>query len=144
METPSTSPATEPVGKDSLDIDTIYRSIDPKWQRDFKAFVDTGNARPEFLSYLDSNRDCQEAVEIIFEHEISQIKKTLSKTIDKTSLARQFATATMKLAKSSDSDTRKTIDAAASSLVKNKKERKKLVSVFDEFVVKARKVVSGK
>ncbi len=44
----------------------LVDGIDPKWHKDIFRFVDSGDASPEFLDYLDQNIACQDVVEIAF------------------------------------------------------------------------------
>ncbi len=37
-----------------------------EWQESFLRFIETGEAKPEFLVFLDENADCQNAVEQVF------------------------------------------------------------------------------
>ena len=37
-----------------------------EWQESFLRFIETGEAKPEFLAFLDENEDCQKAVEQAF------------------------------------------------------------------------------
>lgn len=71
------------VNSQPLDINTIIQSLDPAWQGEFKAFVEGGEARPEFLAYLDAHPECQLALERVCQHEIGQLRRALSKTMTK-------------------------------------------------------------
>ncbi len=37
-----------------------------EWQESFVRFIETGEAKPEFLAFLDENADCRNAVEQAF------------------------------------------------------------------------------
>lgn len=42
----------------------LFASIDPQWHDQLLQFVDTGDASPEFLAFLDRDTECQRVVEI--------------------------------------------------------------------------------
>jgi hypothetical protein len=40
--------------------------VEPKWHKEFLQFVETGDASEEFLTYMDRDPSCQQAVEAVF------------------------------------------------------------------------------
>ncbi|HEX7678857.1 MAG TPA: hypothetical protein VF713_12080 [Thermoanaerobaculia bacterium] len=54
--------------------------VPEKWREDFKRFLQTGNASPEFLDYLDNDQHGQQAVEIALKAESSAFE-TLAETV---------------------------------------------------------------
>jgi len=49
-----------------MDMNELLTLIDPRWHQEFLRFVDTGEAEKGFLSYLDKDKKCQQAVEMAF------------------------------------------------------------------------------
>jgi hypothetical protein len=47
-------------------LDDLVNSIAPQWRRDFQSFIDTGEATEAFQQYMDSDAQCQAAVERAF------------------------------------------------------------------------------
>ena len=46
-----------------MKIEELVRLVAPEWQESFLRFVETGEANEAFLSFLDADKACQEAVE---------------------------------------------------------------------------------
>ena len=57
------TPLKEPV---SSNLETIAVQIKPEWRKEFRRFVDSGDASDEFLAYLDSSDEGKKAVEEAF------------------------------------------------------------------------------
>ncbi|HEX5226846.1 MAG TPA: hypothetical protein VFW44_04015 [Bryobacteraceae bacterium] len=49
-----------------MKLGTLLGAINPKWQKDFVSFVQSGEASAEFLDYLDHDPGAQKAVESAF------------------------------------------------------------------------------
>ncbi len=49
-----------------MDMNDLLTLIEPRWHQEFLRFVDTGEAEEGFLSYLDKDKKCQQAVEKAF------------------------------------------------------------------------------
>ena len=49
--------------------------VDPKWARDFVSFVETGEASDEFIAFLDTNKECQRAVDMVLEQESGKVAR---------------------------------------------------------------------
>jgi hypothetical protein len=47
-------------------LEEALKKIDPSKQREFLHFVQTGEAKEEFLTYLDNDNEAQQAVEMTF------------------------------------------------------------------------------
>jgi len=47
-------------------LEEILKDVDPRWQKDFLTFIDTGEGSNEFLDYLDHNPQGQKAVDLAF------------------------------------------------------------------------------
>jgi hypothetical protein len=43
--------------------DAVLKRVPPEWHAEFCRFLETGEAGPEFLAYLDEHQECQEAVD---------------------------------------------------------------------------------
>ena len=50
---------------DKKELQEIIWLVKQKWHPDFLKFVETGEAKEEFLNYLDSNPDAQRAVGLV-------------------------------------------------------------------------------
>jgi hypothetical protein len=44
----------------------LFSGIDLKWHEELLQFIDSGDASPEFLAFLDRDPECQRVVEIAF------------------------------------------------------------------------------
>jgi hypothetical protein len=55
--------------------------VDDRWRKEFWDFVQTGDATPEFLAYLQSSADAQKACEIVLrsDHEFAGLIKLAGK-----------------------------------------------------------------
>lgn len=54
---------------EQLEVDylaDLLEMVSPEWRHAFLRFVETGEAEEDFLSYLDQDTQCQEAVEAAF------------------------------------------------------------------------------
>jgi hypothetical protein len=49
-----------------MNLEEIVSNIDPRWQKEFLEFVNTGEGSDEFLAYLDNDPQGQQAVELAF------------------------------------------------------------------------------
>lgn len=49
-----------------MKVEHLLHSLDPTWHSAFLHFVETGEASPEFLAYLDHDESCQRAVDAAF------------------------------------------------------------------------------
>jgi hypothetical protein len=52
--------------EESRAIQVVLASVDPEWRQAFRMFVNTGEASPEFMAYMDASPACQQAVEAAF------------------------------------------------------------------------------
>ena len=142
VETNHSASDSEITGQIPLDLDLILTTIEPKWDNDFKEFIETGDASREFLKYVDSSRECQEALELVFEHEIGNIKRALTKTCKQTDLARQLMATTKRLATDPEVEVQAAVSAAVSSIASDPQSRERLSNVLDDFVKKTRSALS--
>jgi regulator of replication initiation timing len=55
--------------------DAVLAHIDSRWHSDFRKFVDTGEASDAFIEYMDTNEDCQRALELSLAAESASLKK---------------------------------------------------------------------
>ena len=61
-----------------MNLQNLLEHVDQKWQKDFINFIDTGEANPDFLKYLNNDKQAQEAVEKLPEHdEVEALKEQL-------------------------------------------------------------------
>jgi hypothetical protein len=73
-----------------MKLETLVGNIGQNWRRDFIAFVQTGDASPEFLTYLDGSPEAQAAVEQAFTAQarafegLAQLVKTSGPTVPET------------------------------------------------------------
>jgi len=44
-------------------LEQTLRLVAPEFRQEFLSFVEIGEASPDFLAYLDSDEDCQDALE---------------------------------------------------------------------------------
>jgi hypothetical protein len=63
----NTQEATETETSGADEIQRLMTAIAPQWREQFTVFVETGEASPEFLEYMDTDTACQQAVERAFE-----------------------------------------------------------------------------
>ena len=47
-------------------LEEILKNVDKRWQKDFLAFINTGEGSDDFLTYLDTNPQGQAAVDLAF------------------------------------------------------------------------------
>ncbi len=45
-------------------MNTFLHLIRPEWQSEFRKFVSSGNASHKFMAYLNSDANCQKAVDL--------------------------------------------------------------------------------
>src|SRR5438552_13084288 len=50
-----------------MKLETLLTHIQPQWKGEFTRFVETGEAKEGFLTYLDQDPDAQKAVEVAFQ-----------------------------------------------------------------------------
>lgn len=50
----------------AFNLETVLQQIEPQWRKEFRRFVDTGDASDEFLAYLDNSEEGKRAVEVAF------------------------------------------------------------------------------
>jgi hypothetical protein len=53
------------------------RLVFPEFHQEFIEFVETGDAGKEFLAYMDSDAQCQEAVEMAFTEETESLREAV-------------------------------------------------------------------
>lgn len=58
-----------------MKLDELAKRVKPEWQDAFRTFVTTGDAGPEFLSYLDGDKNCQAAVDEAFTAQASSFEQ---------------------------------------------------------------------
>lgn len=69
-----------------MNLETLLEDVDPQWRKAFIQFVQTGEAPPEFLQYLDHDARGQSAVERAFTaqaealEELAQVIKRSDRT----------------------------------------------------------------
>lgn len=63
-----------------MEKQALLSQLDPRWHEPFLRFIETGEAGPEFLAFMDENRDCQRAVEAAFNDQALAFEK-LSRTL---------------------------------------------------------------
>ncbi len=49
--------------------------VDKKWAKEFVSFVESGDASDEFFAFLDSNADCQRAVDMVLRNESQGLER---------------------------------------------------------------------
>ena len=69
-----------------MKLDQVEGLIEPRWRGEFLRFVETGNADPGFLTYLDRDPSAQRAVEMAFDAQaqaFEELSRELAKPKDK-------------------------------------------------------------
>ncbi|HVT14947.1 MAG TPA: hypothetical protein VHQ90_02050 [Thermoanaerobaculia bacterium] len=51
----------------------VLRHVDPAWRGEFKRFIETGEASEGFLRYLDTDEECQQALDEVFASESASV-----------------------------------------------------------------------
>jgi hypothetical protein len=54
--------------------ESLVKGIQPKWQKEFLRFVETGDAEDRFLEYLDHDEEGKQAVELAFNAQADALK----------------------------------------------------------------------
>jgi hypothetical protein len=83
-----------------MKLDDLEGMIEPRWREEFLRFVETGNADPGFLSYLDHDPSAQRAVEMAFDAQaeaFEQLSRELAKPKDKNTEQSNQSAATVSL-----------------------------------------------
>ncbi len=62
-----------------MDPDSLMQRVPPEWRAEFRTFVNTGEAREEFLDLLDSDPAMQAIAEEAFEMEASRFEQFASR-----------------------------------------------------------------
>ena len=52
-----------------MQLNEVLKTVPSRWHEEFRRFVNTGEAESAFLAFLDSNAECQTAVETVFEEQ---------------------------------------------------------------------------
>ncbi len=60
---------------------TALEKVKPEYRAAFEKFVKTGNANMEFLSYLDTDKGVQEAVDMVFSSEADELGDRVRKLL---------------------------------------------------------------
>lgn len=72
-------PGVPPSQKLEYSMPPVYyealKLVDPKWKETFLNFCETGEATPDFLSYLARDEKAQKATEMIFHHQSDAMQK---------------------------------------------------------------------
>jgi len=55
--------------------DKLLGAVDPRWHQEFLSFIETGDASEEFLTYMDRNPSCQQAVEAAFSQQAAAFER---------------------------------------------------------------------
>ena len=58
-----------------MSFDNAVTLIDQKWAKDFETFVTTGDASDEFFAFLDSDENCQKAVDQVLKHKSQGLER---------------------------------------------------------------------
>jgi hypothetical protein len=62
----------------SQDARQLLEYVEQQWHRDFLEFIHSGDARPEFLAYIDTNASCQRAIEMAFDMQVAAFDRLAS------------------------------------------------------------------
>src|SRR5262245_40804833 len=58
-----------------MSIAEAVKLVDPKWQAEFRKFVDSGDASDGFFEFLDTNKACQKAVDMVLKRKSEGLER---------------------------------------------------------------------
>jgi hypothetical protein len=58
-----------------MSLDNALTLVDQRWAKDFESFVETGDASDEFFAFLDSDENCQKAVDQVLKRKSQGLER---------------------------------------------------------------------
>lgn len=57
-----------------MNIESLLERVPARYRAEFSRFLDSGEASPEFLAFLDSDSDCQKLVDLAMTQQASELR----------------------------------------------------------------------